>query len=224
MNYYIDLHSICLQEYKSQLGESDLLPSRRILKENLDDYFDILAKAGFQNVGDLQNTLKSKIKLQRISKEYGIPENYLKILLREINSMLPKPNTIADFRDISEITLEKLEKLKIKTTVQLFDKIDTPEKRAHFAINHSIAEQELLFLTKLTDVSRIRWVGSTFAYVLVKSGYDTVEKIAAADYYHLYETITRLNKNEGLYKGNIGLNDMKLTVNTAKNLPVVIKY
>ena len=131
MGYYIDLSTIELNEYKKQLATGYLLPSRMLLKDNIEVYFDRFRQQGIATLEQLQLALKTK---------------------------------------------SKLEKLKIKTTVQLFDKIDTPEKRVQFAINHSISKKELLFLTKLTDVSRLRWVGSTFAYVLVKSGYDSVKK------------------------------------------------
>lgn len=74
------------------------------------------------------------------------------------------------------------------------------------------------------QISRIRWVGSTFAHVLIISGYDSVQKIASADVHKLYEVITSLNIEKDLYKGNIGLNDIKLTVLAAKDVPVEIVF
>ncbi|MCK4732829.1 MAG: hypothetical protein KAT65_10280, partial [Methanophagales archaeon] len=69
-----------------------------------------------------------------------------------------------------------------------------------------------------------RWVNHTFAYVLLEAKYDTVEKVANADYKELYETIKQLNDERELYKGHIGLHDMKLCVEAAKDVSLDIEY
>lgn len=224
MGYYNDLTAISMQAYGNQLKDSELLPSRKMLKDNLDEHFDRLKSAGIGNLADLQQAMKTKQKLEKFANATGIPVEYLKTLNREINSIHPKPNKLSDFSEISDDTLHKLEKNGFKTTLQLFDQIKTPNDRLAFYKQHNIPEDELLNLTKLTDVSRVRWVGSTFARVLVVSGYDSVEKIASADYNELFEVITSLNKEKMLYKGNIGLNDMKLTVLAAKEVSVEIVF
>ena len=42
MGYYIDLKKIGIDEYKEILRTADLLPSRTVLKENIDDIFDAI--------------------------------------------------------------------------------------------------------------------------------------------------------------------------------------
>ena len=79
-------------------------------------------------------------------------------------------------------------------------------------------------LTKLTDLSRIRWVNHTFAFVLLEAGYDTVEKVANSDYKELYEKVKKLNEERNLYKGHIGLHDMKLCVEAAQDVSFEIEY
>ena len=79
-------------------------------------------------------------------------------------------------------------------------------------------------LAKLTDLSRIRWVNHTFAYVLLEAGYDTAEKVAAADYKALYETVKTLNEEREIYKGHIGVHDMKLCVEAAEDVSLEIEY
>lgn len=106
----------------------------------------------------------------------------------------------------------------------MFEHIKTPAQRERLAKEVSIDATETETITRLADVSRIRWVGSTFATVLVKAGFDSLEKVANADYTEMYVSITALNQKEKIYKGNIGLNDMKLTVETAKQVPLEVEY
>jgi len=87
-----------------------------------------------------------------------------------------------------------------------------------------IAPDEILELTKLTDVSRIKWVGANFARLLVDSPYDTAEKVSNAIHTDVYETLVKINKEKKYFKGMFGLNDMKLCVIAAKNVPKAIRY
>jgi uncharacterized radical SAM superfamily protein len=79
-------------------------------------------------------------------------------------------------------------------------------------------------LAKLTDLSRIRWVNHTFAYVLLETGYDTAEKVANADYQELYKAVKQLNEEREIYNAHIGVRDMKMVVEAAKDLKFEIEY
>jgi hypothetical protein len=79
-------------------------------------------------------------------------------------------------------------------------------------------------LTKLTDLSRIKWVNHTFAYVLLEAGYDTAEKVANADSQKMYEIIKQLNKERENYNAHIGERDMKMCIESAKGLSFEIEY
>ncbi|MBK8945772.1 MAG: DUF4332 domain-containing protein [Ignavibacteriae bacterium] len=224
MSYYLELYNISIDYYQNNLKTSDLLPSRNILKENIENIFKKIKDQKIQNLNELLNQLKDKKKLQNFSKQTGIAEEYLTILVREIKSIQPKPNNFIDFPNVSKNIVSKLEKHGIKNTLQLFDQVLTKKDRKELAIEIGINEIEILRLTKLTDLSRIRWVNHTFAYVLLEANYDTVEKVANADYRKLYDDVKNLNAERKIYKGNIGLHDMKLCVESAKNLSLDIKF
>ena len=151
-------------------------------------------------------------------------ENYLTILVREIKSYRPKPNKIKDFPSITDGVILKFENIGIKNTLQLFDKVLTPKSRIEISKQSGIDENEVLKITKLTDLSRIRWVNHTFAYVLFEAKYDTVEKVANTDYSELYENIKQLNDERKIYNAHIGLHDMKLCVEAAKDVSLEIEY
>jgi hypothetical protein len=224
MGYYIDLSSISIENFKAKIETGFLLPGRMILKEKINERFSVLTKYGITNVSELQKALKKNDKIAIITKSDGQFQEYLTILLREINSIQPKPNKIKDFVGISSETVLKLEKEGIKDTLALFDRVKSSGSRKELASRTGINEEEILELTKLTDLSRIKWVGTMFARVLFESGFDTVEKVSTANCEELYQKITQINKQQNLYKGNIGLNDMKLCVNAAQDVPLEIEY
>jgi hypothetical protein len=224
MGYYIDLRSISIDDYRSKLESSDLLPSRVILKERLEDRFNYFKSIGIRNVFELQKVLKKKEKLAELSKVDCFSEDYLVILLREINSIQPKPNKISEFIGISPETVSKLEKIGIKDTVKLFDNVLTPESRKKLAAKTDTSDAEILEMTNLTDLSRIKWVGATFARMLFDAGIDTAEKASIADYVELHKKINQINKEKNFYKGQIGLHDIKLFVDAAKEVTLEIKY
>jgi len=224
MGYYIELKNISIDNYKERLKAADLLPSRMVLKENIEMNFNSIKNQNIRNVDELQQELRNKNKLQDFSKQTGLSEEYLKILIREINSYHPTPNNIKDFPETPGEVISRLEKLGIKNTLKLYDKILTPEGRNEISMSTGIDGNEMMRLTKLTDLSRIRWVNHTFAYVLLEAGYDTAEKVARADYKQLYEMIKQLNEERKIYKGHIGLYDMKLCVEAAQDVSFEIDY
>jgi len=224
MGYYIDLEKISIEEYQEYLGKSELLPSRRIIKENLDERFDYFKSIGIKNVFELLHILKKKDKFTELANVKCFSTEYLKILLRELNSIQPKPNRIKDFRGISQETIMALEKYGFTNTFKLFEKIKTPQNRNELVKITGICAEEILKITKLTDLSRIRWVGTTFAQMLYDIGIDTAEKAANSDYKYLHLKINQINKENNYYKGSIGLNDMKLFVNAAKEITLEVEY
>lgn len=224
MGYYTDLASISLDNYRSKLELADLLPSRMILKEQLEERFNYLKSIGIKNVLELQKLLKKKEKLAELSRVECLSEDYLVILLREINSIQPKPNKIIEFIGISPETVAKLENIGIKDTVKLFDHVLTPESRKNLAAETTVSKAEMLKLTQLTDLSRIKWVGATFARMLLDVGIDTAEKASKADYVELHLKIMEINKEKNFYKGQIGLHDIKLFVDAAQEVTFEIEY
>jgi len=224
MGYYIDLEQISIDEYQRYIEKSDLLPSRRIIKENLSERFTYFKNIGITNVLELQRMLKKNDKLTELAKINCFSTDYLKILLREINSIQPKPTKISEFKGISPDTIKTLEKHGFQNTFKLFDKIKTKNNRNELAKITGISAEEILELTKLTDLSRIRWVGATFARMLYDIGIDTAEKAANSNFTDLHLKINQTNKEKKYFNGNIGLNDMKLFVIAAKEIPMEVEY
>ncbi len=224
MGYHPDFKLISLDEFQSKLAAADLLPSRRLLKEKLSERFLRFRNAGIGNLYELQQTLKKKGKIEEFVGTGIFDENYLVVLLREINSMQPKPCKIEEFKDVSPDMLASLVKEGIRTTVQLFDRVKTVSTRKELAQKTGIPETEILLLTSLTDLNRVRWVGATFACMLYDSGYRSASDLARADYQQLHQQVNQLNKEQKLFKGAIGLHDMKLCVEAAREVSEEIEW
>jgi len=224
MGYYIDLKSICIDKYKNILRSTELIPSWKVLEENIDENLDVIKSHNLKNLDELLMALKSKDNLKILSKKSGLSEKYLETLKRVINGYRQKPNNIKDFSCVAKDTVEKLERIGIKNTLKLYDMILTADNREILSKNTGIDKNEILKLTKLTDLSRIRWVNHTFAYVLLESGYDTLETVAKADFKILYTTVKKLNEEKKIYSAHIGERDMKMVIESAKILDIEIEY
>jgi hypothetical protein len=110
MGYYVDLSQISLDQYRHKLEVTYLVPSRIILKERLEERFGYFKNLGIKNLNELIQTLRNKKRFIELSKVGIFSGDYLVILLRELNSIHPKPNKISDFKGISPETILKLEK------------------------------------------------------------------------------------------------------------------
>ncbi len=224
MGYYIDLEKTTIDDYRAKLESAYLPPSRMILKDRLDERFGYFKSIGVKSAQGLMQLLKKKNTFAELSKIDCLSGDYLTILLRELNSTQPKPNKIAEFIGISKGTADRLEKIGIKHTEKLFDKVLTKSDRQILADTTGTKYTDILELTKLTDLSRIKWVGVTFARMLYDVGIDTAEKASKSDPVDLHAKINQLNNEKGIYKGKIGLNDIKIFVNAAKEVALEIEY
>lgn len=224
MAYYIDLTTISIDDYKTILKKAELLPSWKILGEDIDKNLETIKKQGIPNLDELLLALKNKEKLQLFSKKSGLSENYLATLNRVVKGYRPKPNRFVDFTCIDDTTKTKLGKAGFKTTLMLYDKVFTSEDRKKLSKTTGISADEILTITKLADLSRIKWVNHTFAHVLLEAGYETAEQVAKADYTEMYETIKQLNKERKFYNAHIGASDMKRCIESAQTLDMEVEY
>lgn len=224
MGYYIDLEKLSIDDYRIKLESAYLPPSRMILKDRLDERFGYFKRIGIKNVKELIQLLKKKDKVAELSKLDLFSGDYLTILLRELNSILPKPNKIADFVGITKEIIDNLGKIGISNTEKLYDKVATKTDRQKLADVTGIKYQDILELTKLADLSRIKWVGVTYAQMLYDLGVDTVEKVSESDPIDLHARINQMIKEKQIFKGAIGLNDVKILIASANNLTLEIEY
>jgi hypothetical protein len=223
--YYLDLSAFSIEKLKNLLKSTRLLPSQELLRDDIDERFAYLEQNGIQNLQQLQSALKTKSDVQSFAEATGLPVDYLTLLRREVNSYQPKPIKLADFPGVNAEVVGKLDQIGIKNTKQLFPHVLTRKDRSEFAKRNLFDTKDVLELTRLTDLARLKWVGPKFARLLIESGYDTVEKVANSDYEELYAALMRMNEERGIYKGRFGKEEFKLWVNVAvQDVPQVVQY
>jgi nucleotidyltransferase/DNA polymerase involved in DNA repair len=221
--YFIDIERFSLTQYRTILEKSELLPGRRILYEKTKERFDLLTKHGIKNLLMLVQALKSSDKIKQLSKETNIPVDYLTILRREVNRLLPKPVSISDFPDADKSLIGKLNKKGIKNTLQLFEQCDTKKKRTAYAQAIDVPISALEELTKLSDLSRIWGVGPIFCRIFYETGTDTIKKVAIANAQNLHDKLTEINKEKIYKKAKFTVKDVALCVDIAHDLPKTIE-
>ena len=224
MSYYSDLSKLTLDALKSRFAGDDLLPSQQVLKADLDNRFEVLKNMGIKNALDLKTLLKTQKNADDFSAKTGLPGDFTTILRREINGLHPQARKLNEFAIINDRIVKNLENSGIKTTEALFGRVKTAGDRAKLGKETGADAEETLVLAKLADLSRIRYVNQAFATLLIHSAFDTVEKIKKADYNRVYEELMAVNAEKGLYKGKIGLNDMKILVRETRDLSLDIEY
>ena len=224
MGFNINLEKISLDEFRLILMESILVPSRAFLKERATDYFHLLTRHGIGNLGELHKVLKSKGGTDTCAEKTGIPAEYLSVLLREIKGYIRTPIKLDKFQGLKADTSPKLAALGLVNVRHLFDKVLTKQSRVELASQASIEASELLKVTRLTDLTRIRWVNETFAYAIHEAGYDCAEKVAKADAEEMYLRIKKINEERKFFPAHLGLVDIKRCIDFAQLVAFDIEY
>lgn len=224
MPFYLNFEKISLHEFEVMLSETDLVPSRMILKESMEEKFTKFRRENIANLEELFQALKTKVKVKNCSDKWNIEEEYLSILIREIKSYRQPPVKLRDFIGFNSQDILNIEGLGIKTALQLYNQVKTPQLRRELAERIPMNYQALLKLTKHMDLSRVRWVNHTFAYLLYEAGCTRPEQLAQADYTQLHKAVNEVNEKLSVFKGKIGLHDFELTIEAAKHITFDVIY
>ena len=108
--------------YKKRIKETDLIPSRSSLLEDIDEKFLKLKANGFLTLADLRNDLKNPKNISALSKRTEIEPAYLIVLRRETESYFPKTCALGTFDWLQKRDLDTLERNGLKNTVLLYER------------------------------------------------------------------------------------------------------
>ncbi len=212
--YYIDLDKYSLQRFKKSLQKRDMIPSRVILKEKIEERFALITSNGIENLRALIDTLKTKQKIEIFSKKTNLSIDYLTILKREANSYLPNPINLKKFPGIDSKDTETLEELGIKNTKQLFNKVNINGEIKQLSQLSGISIERLNELASLSDLARLYGVGPVFARIIYDVGIKSVKtfiKYKPEEFINIYENKTKK-------KADFGVNDINFSIELAKEL------
>jgi hypothetical protein len=212
--YFIDLEKYSLQRLKSSLQKREMIPSRVILKEKIEERFTILDANGIKNLKSLIDILKTKQKIAIFSNISGLSIDYLTILKREASSYLPNPIGLKKFPGTDSKNIEALENIGIKNTKQLFNQVKIMEEIDPFSNSTSIPTEKLNELISLSDLARLYGVGPVFARIIYDVGIDSVKTFIE----YSAEEFIRIYENKTHKKADFGTNDINFSIELAKDL------
>ncbi len=123
---------------------------------------------------------------------------------------------------ISSDTLKKLEKAGIKTNNQMLLHSRNQKERKQLARRISVSIEEIIKVTKLSDITRIFAVRSVRAQLYYEAGLDSVRKIAAIEPLELIEIVKDYIESSG-FEGIATLpKEAEATVTNARRLPIIV--
>ena len=173
-SYGIDLEAFSLAALQDVLAHGDLLPSHRVLRDNLAAHFATLAAHGITNVQQLVNTLTTKAAVERFAAQTGIPRDYLTLLRRHVRGYIPNPVNLAAIPGLDVEVVKRLAAVGITTTRHLSEQARTRAARAALVQQIGIAAPVMEELMQLTDLARIGWVGPIGVCLFHEAGAHTV--------------------------------------------------
>lgn len=179
--YTLDPERFSLQRFYELSASKKMIPSRRMLQEGIEEYFEALEKKGILNLCQLIRALANIEKIAATASETGIPIEYLVLLKREAGSYLSKPFPLSDFPGIPLEYTEVLKSRGIKNTREFFESVQLPEQRKRVSGQTGIPEDRLKELYSLCELSRITGVGAFYARIIYHAGIKSLRDFAKTD-------------------------------------------
>lgn len=178
--FSIDLSKFSLGDFTSILKNTELIPSRRILQDGIDEFMASVSRSGMKNVGELNSLLKRKNKYQELSRDFGVSKDYLNILRREIGSYESKPVVLSRLEILDNSELDRLRNSRINNTKDLYQRAAAPDDRCRISAETGVDIVQIESALTYADLLRIYGVGSVFARFFISIGIHGVEDFLAS--------------------------------------------
>ncbi len=221
MAYYPDFAALGLEEIARRLAGADLIPSQVPLLEELESKLRILRDSGIATLEDLVRTLKKTGGPTAVAARTRIPEDYLIVLRRTVEAFRPKPVRIRDYPGIEPETAEALESAGISDSQALWEAARA-DRGMGLASQTGLPAARIEEIFCLSDLSRIPYVGATYARAILEAGCRSVGDVSRADPDSLDRNVQAANTRLGLYKGRVGPRDIRRLIRMAGEIDDLI--
>lgn len=222
--YYRNLDDFRLERFEQRLASEELLPARRVLKEDLEERFRVLRSLGITNLQGVMDNLGTKRRISAFAQKSGLPYDYLVILGREARSYVPKPVHFRQIPGLDPDHVARLEATGIKHTKHLFDQALTPAARLALSEETGLACSDILEYVRMSDMARILGVGPVFVCLYYAAGVRSLVDLSTRSPEELWSHLHDVNDAQGLSSVVPSLKDVKHSVREAQELPHVVEY
>ena len=131
---------------------------------------------------------------------------------------------IVDIEGIGPTYAKKLIDAGVKTTDDLLEVAGTKDGRKDLAEKTGISENNILEWVNLSDLFRIKGVGSEYSDLLEEAGVDTVVELSGRNPDNLHAKIIEINEEKKLVRRPPTLETVKSWIEQAKTLPRKVEY
>ncbi|KUO74972.1 MAG: hypothetical protein APF77_13580 [Clostridia bacterium BRH_c25] len=215
MSYYIDADKVKLDDLLIRIKETDLVPSRSLLLEGIEENFSKLKMNRIFTLADFRKSVKNSKNIVPLAEKTNINIEYLTLLRREVEGYFPKAFPLSDFVWLDKNEIAKLENKGYKNTALLYEALETSSKREEIFSSGVLDNDFVDEISSLVGLTRIQWVSPTAARMLFDSGYKDAKSVAEANAEELYRSLEKVNDANKYFKGNIGLRDVKRLIKAA---------
>ncbi len=216
MGYSPDLSKISIDAYKEILKNQYILPSRKILHQDMDSSFDAIHSCQIKNLSELKNALSTIQKLTAFSEKSGLSKDYLTILKREIGSIEPKTTLLKDFPEVDVETINSLTDAGIKSSRDYYDFYSSFKDINEITQKILVSTDKAQELISLCNLVRINGVGAVAAKSFFDAGYKSVNDVANTTAEEMLERVSKVNDIKQYYKVKLGTKDMQFCIDFAK--------
>ncbi|MBA4384097.1 MAG: hypothetical protein C0410_05120 [Anaerolinea sp.] len=216
MTDYSRPETVSLDDLRTRIKTTDLVPSRAALLGDIDGIFERISHKGIQTWADLQKAIKNPKHMEVFSTETGIDLEYLVLLRREVEGYSPKPFNLKDIDWAPQEAINKLIENGITNSDSLFSKLREISLRKDFADKIGIDLETMNYLVNLASLCRVQWVSPTAGRMLIEADYETCQKLASTDKGELFTAMDRVNKKGKYFNGTIGARDINRIIDAAK--------
>lgn len=164
--YSTDLTTISLDAFERTILTIDLLPSRKVLAEEISELVPELKAMGINTLEDLRALLRDKGRYSELAAGLSVDEKYLVVLNREVNSYVSKSLPLAQLEVFTEPELARLHGARVRSTKALYERCTLPSDRQEIAVELDLDDERFARALELSDLVRINGVGPAFAHFL----------------------------------------------------------
>lgn len=204
--YSVNLAEVTLTDFKRLLTDYPLIPSRQPLLDQIEERFSALSGiAG--NLGELRKKLKKADMAEEIKRALLVDDDYIKLLLREINSYEVKNRGLDKLEILSPKEQTLFESNGIKKAKDIWSLLKTEGEREAAALRWHIPKERLRIIWRMINLLRINGIGNQFAAMLFEAGIDSPEKFMLTDAEQLLDQWKAYREKEKI-KSDLGINDI----------------